>query len=123
MSSSVRARNSLGHVDKATFSQLMMLKYMRALAGAGEAVGVLAAQSVGASEVWQSFYVTASLNWMCLLVDFAQLLGAHLSIIIMDVWVNQFLKSSLQTSLSGDICQYIHVILEPCNHFFLMNVL
>ncbi|GFR43873.1 hypothetical protein Agub_g5002 [Astrephomene gubernaculifera] len=38
---------SKGAVDGATFAQLMMLKYMRALAAAGEAVGVLAAQSVG----------------------------------------------------------------------------
>ncbi|PNH12767.1 DNA-directed RNA polymerase I subunit rpa1 [Tetrabaena socialis] len=37
-----------GAVDGAAFSQLMMLKYMRSLASAGEAVGVLAAQSVGA---------------------------------------------------------------------------
>ncbi|EFJ45495.1 hypothetical protein VOLCADRAFT_105949 [Volvox carteri f. nagariensis] len=36
-----------GRVDGATFSQLMMLKFMRSLAAAGEAVGVLAAQSIG----------------------------------------------------------------------------
>lgn len=36
-----------GAVDAATFSQLMQLKFMRTLAAAGEAVGVLAAQSVG----------------------------------------------------------------------------
>ncbi|KAG2439375.1 hypothetical protein HXX76_004732 [Chlamydomonas incerta] len=34
-------------VDGSLFGQLMMLKYMRSLAAAGEAVGVLAAQSVG----------------------------------------------------------------------------
>ncbi|GLC72049.1 hypothetical protein PLESTF_001198600 [Pleodorina starrii] len=36
-----------GRVDGSTFAQLMMLKYMQSLAAAGEAVGVLAAQSVG----------------------------------------------------------------------------
>lgn len=36
-----------GAVEGQVFSQLMMLKFMRSLAAAGEAVGVLAAQSVG----------------------------------------------------------------------------
>ncbi|GLI64445.1 hypothetical protein VaNZ11_007716 [Volvox africanus] len=40
-------RSRLSNVDAATFSQLMMLKFMRSVAPAGEAVGVLAAQSIG----------------------------------------------------------------------------
>ncbi|GIL46561.1 hypothetical protein Vafri_3552 [Volvox africanus] len=40
-------RSGLSSVDAATFSQLMMLKFMRSMAPAGDAVGVLAAQSIG----------------------------------------------------------------------------
>jgi hypothetical protein len=41
--------SSCPQVDPAHFAELMRLKYMRALAAPGEAVGVLAAQSVGES--------------------------------------------------------------------------
>ena len=36
-----------GKVDAREFCELMQLKFMRALAAPGEAVGVLAAQSIG----------------------------------------------------------------------------